>query len=235
MSGFEGYTFSASEFSGTVRLFPVPNLVLFPHVMQPLHVFEPRYRDLLRDALRNDRLIAMATLAPGWERHYDGRPRLGPVACLSRIVASKSLGDGSHNLLVVGMRRVRLLRELPPTKRYREAEVEVCEDVCPVAQAQRCRILGRELRDALAQLLPDLPQAREQLEQLLHGDIPLGVLTDVIAYALDLPLAQKEVLLAETCVFRRVETLLDELPTIACARTTGGDGEAEFPPSFSEN
>lgn len=234
MSGFEGYTFSASEFSGTVRLFPVPNLVLFPHVMQPLHVFEPRYRDLLRDAMRDDHLIAMATFVPGWERHYEGRPPLGPVACLSRIVASKSLGDGSHNLLVVGMRRVRLLRELPPTKRYREAEVEVCEDTLPTAQTQRCHDLGHELREALAHLLPDFPQAREQLEQLLHGDIPLGVLTDVIAYALDLPIAQKEALLAETCVFRRAQTLLDQVSAIAFARSEGDSGIA-FPPSFSVN
>ena len=53
------------DFSGTVRLFPLPNLVMFPHVVQPLHIFEPRYREMLEDALEHDRLLAMALLQPG--------------------------------------------------------------------------------------------------------------------------------------------------------------------------
>ena len=55
------------DFSGPVRLFPLPNLVLFPYVLQPLHIFQPRYRELMADALHDDRLIALATLKPGWE------------------------------------------------------------------------------------------------------------------------------------------------------------------------
>ena len=65
MSTFEDLSFSFEDFSGTVRLFPLPNLVLFPHVMQPLHVFEPRYRELLEDALEDDRLIALIEAALG--------------------------------------------------------------------------------------------------------------------------------------------------------------------------
>ena len=82
MSSFDDLSFAPQEFSGKVRLFPLPNLVLFPHVMQPLHIFEPRYRFLLEDALATDRLIAMALLAPGWENDYEGRPPLYPMACL---------------------------------------------------------------------------------------------------------------------------------------------------------
>ena len=59
MSSFDEFAFLDGEFSGTARLFPLPNLVLFPHVMQPLHVFEPRYRDLLEDALAGDRLVTV--------------------------------------------------------------------------------------------------------------------------------------------------------------------------------
>ena len=55
-----------SDFAGTARLFPLPNLVLFPHVMQPLHIFEPRYRQMTADALAGDRLIAVVLLKPGW-------------------------------------------------------------------------------------------------------------------------------------------------------------------------
>jgi len=99
METFENLRFSFENFSGTVRLFPLPNLVLFPHVMQPLHIFEPRYRSLLEDALRSDGLIAMATLAPGWEADYEGRPPLYPTACLGRIATHRQLDDGTYNVL----------------------------------------------------------------------------------------------------------------------------------------
>ena len=72
MASFDNLSFSFEDFGGRVRVFPLPNLVLFPHVMQPLHIFEPRYRELLEDALAGDRLIAMALLAPGWENDLRG-------------------------------------------------------------------------------------------------------------------------------------------------------------------
>src|SRR5947208_17093988 len=95
-----------ADFSGTARLFPLPNLVLFPQVVQPLHVFEQRYRQMTADALAGDRLIAMALLRPGWEADYDGRPAIHPVACLGRVVADQRLDDGRYNLLLRGLARV---------------------------------------------------------------------------------------------------------------------------------
>src|SRR5574339_310094 len=86
------------DFEGTARLFPLPNLVLFPHVVQPLHVFEPRYRQMTVDALAGDRLIALVLLKPGWEAEYEGRPGIYPVACLGRLVADQKLPDGRYNL-----------------------------------------------------------------------------------------------------------------------------------------
>ena len=69
-----------AAFGGVARLFPLPNLVLFPHVVQGLHIFEPRYRQLMADALAADRLIALVLLKPGWEKDYDGRPAIEAVA-----------------------------------------------------------------------------------------------------------------------------------------------------------
>ncbi|MHC4179823.1 MAG: LON peptidase substrate-binding domain-containing protein, partial [Planctomycetota bacterium] len=201
MSSFEDLSFSLEHFSGRVRLFPLPNLVLFPHVMQPLHVFEPRYRNLLEDALDDDRLIAMATLAPGWESDYEGRPPLYPVACLGRITTYHRLDDGTYNVLLLGLRRVRVVRELTPASSFREAEVELCEDYVPPARATVRAALRRKLRNALLETLPSLPEAQEQLDQLLGADVSLGVLTDVISYMLDLDLSDKEALLAQTDVY----------------------------------
>ena len=109
MSSADDPSTESVEFSGRVRLFPLPNLVLFPHVMQPLHVFEPRYRCLLEDSLASDRLIAMALLAPGWENDYEGRPPLYPMACLGRVTSFHRLDDGTYNLLLLGLHRVRLV------------------------------------------------------------------------------------------------------------------------------
>jgi len=235
MSAFEEYKFAPAEFSGVVRLFPVPNLVMFPHVMQPLHVFERRYCDLLEDALRSDNFITLAVLAPGWEADYDGRPRLQPFACLGKVAVSQPLDDGTHNLLLVGLRRVRLLNELPPLKNYREATAMVCEDIYPPNQADRRGGLKQELRTRLLRLLPRLPQAREQLEQLLNTSVSLAVLTDVLSYALDLGLSDKETLLSEVNVHRRAELLLGHLATAEEECEASVSGLAYFPPAFSHN
>src|SRR5499427_8446400 len=101
-----------SVFSGMARLFPLPNLVFYPQVMQPLHIFEPRYRQMTADALAGDRLIAMALLRPGWEPQYEGRPALYPVVCLGQIIADQLLDDGRSNLLLRGLARARILQEV---------------------------------------------------------------------------------------------------------------------------
>src|ERR1700722_18263914 len=85
----ELFLLQPEHFSGVARLFPLPNLVLFPHVLQPLHVFEPRYRALVEEAMAADRLIAMALLEPGWEPDYDGRPPVSGIACLGRITTAQ--------------------------------------------------------------------------------------------------------------------------------------------------
>src|SRR5438132_13940702 len=107
------------DFKGSARLFPLPNLVLFPTMLQGLHIFEPRYRQMTADALEDDRLLAPVLLQPGWEAHHQGNPSVHPVACLGKIIADKRLDDGRYNLQVRGLCRVRILRELPDGKLYR--------------------------------------------------------------------------------------------------------------------
>src|SRR5687768_16067707 len=101
-----------AEFTGVARLFPLPGLVFFPHAVQPLHIFEVRYRDLAADALAGDRLIAPVLLRPGWEENYDDRPAVHPVACLGRVIADQLLPDGRYNLVLRGLARVRIIEEL---------------------------------------------------------------------------------------------------------------------------
>ena len=235
MSTFDSYSFCNDEFSGKGRLFPLPNLVLFPHVMQPLHVFEPRYRELLEDALATDRLIVMSVLAPGWQRNYEGRPKLYPMACLGRVTTHCRLGDGTYNVLVLGLRRARLLREFAPKRRFREAKIELCEDQYRGCSLTQQWALQQKFRDALVQFLPSLPEAQEQLDQLLGEDVPLGILTDVLGFLLDIDTARKQSLLAEVDVYRRARLLLSDLSRAAAALAASSEGTLYFPPQFSAN
>src|SRR3990172_12262137 len=120
--------FDADAFSGVARLFPLPNLVMYPHVMQPLHIFEERYREMLEDTLATDKLIAMAVLKPGWETDYESRPPVAECACLGKVVAHHRLEDGHYNVLLLGVERVRIVREMDPLRSFRQAKVEIVED-----------------------------------------------------------------------------------------------------------
>lgn len=224
-------SFSADDFDGLARLFPLPNLVMFPHVLQPLHVFEPRYREMVEEALAGDRLLAMAVLSPGWETDYEGRPPIQPVVCLGRIATHQRLEDGRINLLLAGLRRARLLEELPPQKLFREAQVELLDDVYVEQSNGRRSSLQRRLVKVFWQEMPNLEKVHEKLDQLLAHEVPLGILTDILAFALKLKFEIKQQLLAETDVHRRAEMLLE-------AVKAGAPGELawpNFPPDFSLN
>jgi len=226
--------FLPEEFSGTARLFPLPNLVLFPHVIQPLHVFERRYVELLRDAIEGDRLIAMALLEPGWEDDYEGRPPLAPVACLGRVLNWQLQPGNRYNVLLLGLRRVRVARELPPKRRFREAQVEIVEDEYPCATASRRPALQRDVIAAFEKMLPHVKDSQELFHHLSVDTISLGALTDVISYALDLDVYTKQLLLAEENVDCRAKILLAHLKC-AARETCQTSVAAGFPPGFSAN
>lgn len=222
------------DFSGTVRLFPLPDLVMFPHVVQPLHIFEPRYRELLENSLADDRLIAMSLLQPGWEPDYDGRPPLFPITCVGQVVSYSRLDDGKYNLLLMGVRRATIISELPPDEAFRRAEVVIMEDLYPKAGANRRTGLQRELLRCFRRFLPDSPAAQEQFEALMSSKLPLGVLADIVAFTVPLKIDFKHQLLKEWNVDARVELLMDGLRRINGEETDEGNGRP-FPPTFSDN
>lgn len=99
-----------------VPVFPLPGVVLFPGVPLPLHVFELRYRTLVREALSGERLIALALLLPGWEQDYHGSPEYHPLGCIARIDEVAWLPDDCYHLRLLGLSRARLgrrVREFP--------------------------------------------------------------------------------------------------------------------------
>ena len=111
-----------------IPLFPLPDAVLFPRMPLPLHVFEPRYREMVRDALRGSRLIGMVLLRGDWEREYGGRPRIFTTGTVGQMVHVEELPDGRYNVVLRGVKRFVIQQELPPTRAYREALVAWRDD-----------------------------------------------------------------------------------------------------------
>src|SRR5256885_10385842 len=113
--------------SDLVPLFPLPDVVLFPNVSLPLHIFEPRYREMVADQAASDRMIGMVLLRPGWERDYEGRPPIYPIGCSGVMTHVDRLPDGRYNLVLRGLERFRIVEE-NHDKSYRRAVIETLHE-----------------------------------------------------------------------------------------------------------
>jgi Lon protease-like protein len=192
------------DFSGQARLFPLPNFVMFPHVKKMFHVFEPRYRKLVVDALGTDRYLAIVQLAPGWERDYEGKPNVEPIGCLVRIEQHTLFLDGRYNLMVRGVCRVRLEQELLTSTPYRVFRVVPLLD-----QPDRdIPSLRAALRNAVRDHLGATSSAWRAMEDQFRADRPLAAVVDTVSFYLSLRPALKQGLLAELDQEQRGRKLL---------------------------
>ena len=121
----------------TIPIFPLPNAVLFPNVLLPLHIFEPRYREMVADALAGDRVIGMVLLQPGYQSDYDGRPPVYAVGCAGLITHSEPLPDGRYNIMLRGIGKFRIVGE-QSDRSYRLAQVEALPE--PLTETDRAAI-----------------------------------------------------------------------------------------------
>jgi Lon protease-like protein len=224
---------SLGNFRGRARLFPLPNLVLFPYVVQPLRIFEPRYLQLLEDALKDDRLIGMALLRPGWEPDYQKSPPIHPMICLGRIHKEQQQPDGSWNLLLHGLARARVENEVKADRLYRVARVRLAQEE-EVASLPRTSDLRRRLGRAMERWFSAQSATLAQLEKLLHSDLTLGALCDVFSFALPIESEVKQQLLEDADVEERALRLIGCLEAGGPAEATPS-GSRKFPPDFSAN
>src|SRR5438105_2350702 len=148
-------------------IFPLPNCVLLPGGLLPLHVFEPRYRELTRDCLAGHHFMGIARLRPGYETSYYGRPPVYERIGVGRIICSEELPDGRFALLLRGVARVEIARELPLQRSYRQVEARVLEDerTDPRETIDHHRRLV-QLCDRLAEVID---QGGPQLRDLARG------------------------------------------------------------------
>ena len=123
-----------------IPIFPLPNAVLFPSVFLPLHIFEPRYRRMVEDALAGDRIIGMVLLRRGSQADDGGRPSVYPLGCAGVVTHHERLEDGRFNIVLRGLHKFRILGE-EDGRPYRLARVEAlaeapCEDQDALTQAR---------------------------------------------------------------------------------------------------
>ncbi|HBJ38604.1 MAG TPA: ATP-dependent protease [Planctomycetaceae bacterium] len=262
MSGMDDVVELPEDFSGQVRLFPLPDLVVFPHAMQPLHIFEPRYCDMLEDALASDRLIAMATLAGGIQSMHAQQPTIHATVCIGKIVSHVETEDGRHNILIIGAKRATVRRELLTNRSFRIADVDVASDFHPPGDMTQYFVLKREVLEAFEAIIPASATVQQNLHELMAGQMGLGPITDIISFTLPLGTDAKLLLLAEADVCQRARLLIRMLrerfidkqgsasgnsgtqDTVGGSEKTklaqwaadlGDGGDHGFPPRFSVN
>jgi Lon protease-like protein len=174
-------------FDGLARLFPLPNLVLFPHVIQHLHLFEPRYRQLAEDSIASDGLFAMAMYDPSVFGTVPGPAPLSEVICLGHIQQHEKLPDGRYQMRLRGLVRARIISECATNKLYRMARVELIAEDRPDDLTRLTDARKKLARAVLARIQPT-SDTRRQLDELFSGETPLGHVCDLLAYALPLPI-----------------------------------------------
>jgi uncharacterized protein len=204
----------------TIPLFPLPNVVLFPNVFLPLHVFEDRYRDMVADALAEDRIIGMVLLRPGWEQDYEGRPAIYPVGCAGLITHAERLGDGRYNIVLQGLEKFRILDE-DDSRPYRLARVDGIEDV-PANGDDRDEM--RLARRRLEALLVPQPKGRGT-DTRVPASMGDEDLVNALAQYLELEPVEKQALLERDGLLARCRSLIEllEMKVIVAQQKWGGE------------
>ncbi len=204
----------------TIPLFPLPNVVLFPNVFLPLHVFEDRYRDMVADALAEDRIIGMVLLRPGWEEDYEGRPAIYPVGCAGLITHAERLGDGRYNIVLQGLEKFRVLDE-DGSRSYRLARVDSIEDV-PANGDDRDEM--RLARRRLEALLVPQPKGRGS-DTRVPASMADEDLVNALAQYLELEPVEKQALLERNGLLARCRSLIEllEMKVIVAQNKWGGE------------
>ena len=196
-------TTDAKTLPAEIPLFPLPDVVLFPGVTRPLLIFEPRYREMVADALTGNRVIGMVMLRPGFEKDYEGRPPVYGIGCAGVIQDYEQMPDGRYVILLRGLTTFRVVSE-DQRKPYRLARVEAVPE-----------LLTNEELGTLSGL-------RNRIQQLLNTVLPLDAeppdaalddreFVNVTAQALNMPEAARQDLLERRSVLARARALVERL------------------------
>jgi len=202
------------DYDQLIPIFPLPNTVLMPRAILPLHIFEPRYRDMAYDALRENKLIAIALLKPDYEAEYHTlKAEVYPYVCLGRIVKSETMPDGRYNILLEGVDRAQIKAENHERSYRRGTLSPVYCDPPPAAIVAEARTEIHRL--ATCKALRDLAKQANWLSIFDCNDISLSDIVDLLAYSA-LPEAEDRIrFLGEPCVIKRSSIILELLSSLS--------------------
>jgi Lon protease-like protein len=191
-----------------IPLFPLPETTLFPGVSRPFVIFEPRYREMIADALKGDRVIGMIRLRPGFEQDYEGRPPIYSVGCAGTIEKYERLPDGRYLILLRGLTTFRVLSEdgapTPARKPYRLARIETLPELLKDEDRATLSMLRNRIEKLLVTVLPlgaDLPEP----------SLDDGEFVNLVAQDLGMPEAARQDLLERNDVVARARALAELL------------------------
>lgn len=184
-----------------IAIFPLPNLVFFPKTNLPLHIFEPRYCEMVKETIQNKQLIGMFLLQPGWQDDYFGNPPVFPVGCAGEMVHFEELPEGKFNIVLRGLFRARAMgtvQEFP----YRKARIEVLPEILNNDPRSK-----RAVKDLLADF-QKLTKENDKLETLdFTSSSDLQEVVNSIVSSLQLEIDFKLQLLQENDVLTRARSV----------------------------
>lgn len=213
-----------------IAVFPLPNAVLFPGAVQPLHVFEPRYKTLVADVIAGKGLMALALLEPGYEASYYGNPPFHSVVCVGSIVAHEKVDQGKYNILLRGLVRG-VAEEMVCDAPYRTFRIrQLVEKPCGDRESE----LRAQLEDMLQQSGFKQMPGYDELIELLGSEMEFGQLVDALAFSLVAEVETKQTLLEEVDDKARCMMVLEQLDVLN-QQLQAHRRRSQWPPKLCQN
>ena len=196
-----------SEKNIIIPLFPLPTTVFYPNTSLPLHIFEPRYRNMVEDALNGKGEIGMILLKPGWENDYQGTPEIMTIGCVGKITRHSELPEGKYNILLSGLYRFRILNEIKG-KTYRQAEVAILKEINNKDLTSQASPIKERLTRIMQLYLKNIPNGAK-IEEALHMENcqNLAEFVDKLTHHFDLPVNKMQEFLEQQDVQKRADSL----------------------------
>ena len=218
-----------------VRLFPLSGVVLFPHGVLPLHIFEERYKQLMRHALADDRAVTM--VLPTTDDTEEPVP-IHSIGCLGQICDERELPDGRFLFVLRGLHRVKIQHEVDVDPSgdilYRQASYSILEDNLSNQLSTRRQLQRAEIVGILQRLLPKQDKGLKKFFHFLAGECNASIFSDIVSYAAPINTDSKQQLLDTIDVDHRLELLVESLRQ-AVGKTNDDMPTDSFPPTFSSN
>lgn len=189
-----------------VPLFPLPNVVLFPKTPMPLYIFEERYRTMIRETLEGNRELVIALLRAGEESNYADLSSVHEIACLGKIETHEELEDGKYNIVVIGIQRVRILREVQHSP-YRLVEAEIIEEASYDEQSAGVLKRHNQLSGLFAKFAELATGVTQQTLDFMP-QLDFESLVNMVAMTLNLAIEQKQALLEINAAPLRCDELI---------------------------